>query len=146
MLGFIIKFILYYKQYFVLDCKIGMHYIYIHRYTINYNKVREARLISPRFRFSLNKILFIFQIWSSKSLFQHVSVTPAITLSQEDIFRSYKRLKVETLSVLLATQGSYQQTTFVAGEGMGQGEMKDRMYTGGQIHNDRPGFSPCVIY
>lgn len=31
-----------------------MHYIYIHRYTINYNKVREARLISPRFRFHLS--------------------------------------------------------------------------------------------
>lgn len=93
MFGFIIKFILYYKQYFVLDCKIGMHYIYIHRYTINYNKVREARLISPRFHFYLNKILFIFQIWSSKSLFQHVSVTPAITLSQEDILSSYKTFK-----------------------------------------------------
>lgn len=29
---------------FCSDCKIGMHYIYIHRYTINYNKVREACL------------------------------------------------------------------------------------------------------
>lgn len=31
-----------------------MHYIYIHRYTINYNKVREAHLISPRFHFHLS--------------------------------------------------------------------------------------------
>lgn len=90
MLGFIIKFILYYKQYFVLDCKIGMHYIYIHRYTINYNKVREARLISSRFRFYLLIRYSLSFKWSSKSLFQNVSVTPAITLSQEDIFSSYK--------------------------------------------------------
>lgn len=90
MLGFIIKFILYYKQYFVLDCKIGMHYIYIHRYTINYNKVREARLISPRFRFYLSIRYSLSFKYGLVKVFQHVSVTPAITLSQEDIFSSYK--------------------------------------------------------
>lgn len=36
-----------------------MHYIYIHRYTINYSKVREAGLFPPGLVLSLDRILFI---------------------------------------------------------------------------------------
>lgn len=51
-----------------------MHYIYIHRYTINYNKVREARLISPRFylylsiRYSLSFKYGLVKVFSSMFL------------------------------------------------------------------------------
>lgn len=60
-----------------------MHYIYIHRYTINYNKVREACL-SAGLSLSLlpsGELYLASNLEILKSLFEQVSVMPVVTLS-----------------------------------------------------------------
>lgn len=100
-----------------------MHYIYIHRYTINYNKVREAHRISPRFHSYLDKILYL----SNNSLVNFLACFCNICYNTElgGLFFLTKIFKVETLSVLLATQGDRKRMTFVAVEEMEWREDKD---------------------
>lgn len=47
-----------------------MHYIYIHRYTINYNKVREARLFPP----GVLLLLFLFVCFPFTSLYRNLII------------------------------------------------------------------------
>lgn len=123
-----------------------MHYIYIHRYTINYNKVREAHLISPRFHFHLSirySLSFKYGLVNFLACFCNTCYNTELG----GLFFPFlltKHVKVETLSVLLATQGDYQQTTSDAVGDTEREEMKDRkseVWEEEQVHYSSPGHS-----
>lgn len=106
-----------------------MHYIYIHRYTINYNKVREAHLISPRFHFHLSirySLSFKYGLINFLACFCNTCYNTELGGRFFFFLLLTKHVKVETLFALLATQDDYQQTTSDAVGDTERGEMKDR--------------------
>lgn len=101
-----------------------MHYIYIHRYTINYNKVREAHRISPRFHFYLDKILYL----SNNGLVNFLACFCNTCYNTElgGLFSSYKKFQGGNFICALGNTGRPQMDDLCRGGRDGETERRQR--------------------